>query len=262
MSLVFSAITPNTPLLLKNVAQEDSEKLEQTRTALEEIEKKIYLSKPETIIVVSSSDQDDRDRFYYNVEPSFESDFTEFGDVSTSMNWNCDNVLAAEIEQNIEKIPFEPMSRKKLNKDISVPLHFLTTNMEQIKILPIRTCNLSKNPHLKLGKKLQDVIEKKNKRVAVIASGSLSHSLTEESPADFHEDGAVFDSRIKKFLEQKDRESILKMDESTIENANEYLYKPLLVLLGILSGKDFSYQETSYQQSFGIGHLVANLELP
>jgi len=262
MSLVFSAITPNSPLLLEEVAEEESEQLIKTRLAIKELEQKLYLSKPETIIIIYKHDGLCKDKFCFNIEPKLKSDFSDFGNISISETWQCDNILASEIELTLTKLPFQLISKERLRKDISVPLHFLTFNMENIKILPIGVCELAKKPHLELGQQLKKVIADQTRRVAIIASGGLSHSLSDESPAGFHKDGAVFDNQIKKFLEQGDRKSIKRMDEATIENANEYLYNPLLVMLGVLSNQTFTYQEISYQQSFGIGHLVANLELP
>lgn len=262
MSLVFSAITPNSPLVLENVAKEESEKLDQTKQGLKQLEQDLYLSKPETIILISEESSSFYEKFSVNIEPEFESDFTEFGDVGTQESWSCDPVLASKIEQKIDKLPFQLTSREKLSKDASVPMHFLGENLKQVKILPISVCDLSKNPHMEFGRAIGNIISKITRRVAVIASGSLSHKLSEESPAGFHDDAAVFNSRIKKFLQQADIDSILKMDEETIDNADEYIYNPLLVMLGILKGDAFKYEEISYEQAFGTGHLVANLQLP
>ncbi|MFB6226687.1 MAG: hypothetical protein ABEJ02_05015 [Candidatus Paceibacteria bacterium] len=262
MSLVFSAITPNSPLVLENVAKEESEKLDQTKQGLKQLEQELYLSKPETIILISEDSSNFNERFAINMEPEFESDFTEFGDVSTQQSWDCDTVLATQIEQEVEKLPFQLTSRKKLSKDSSVPMHFLGDNLDQVKILPVSVCELSKKPHVEFGEIIGDIVSQITRRVAVIASGNLSHKLSDESPAGFHDDAAVFDNRIKKFLKQADTDSILKMDEETIDNADEYIYNPLLVMLGILNRETFDYNEMSYEQAFGTGHLVANLQLP
>ena len=47
-----------------------------------------------------------------------------------------------------------------------------------------------------------------------------------------------------------------------IENAQDYLYRSLVILLGILEEIKFDFTQYTYQESFGVGHLTANLELP
>jgi len=102
----------------------------------------------------------------------------------------------------------------------------------------------------------------KTKKVAVIASGDLSHCLKEEGPYGFHPDGPKFDKDLIESLKKKDIEKILKLDD-LYPDAGECGLRSFCFLLGILeaSGIDWQPEILSYEGPFGVGYLVANFKL-
>jgi aromatic ring-opening dioxygenase LigB subunit len=100
------------------------------------------------------------------------------------------------------------------------------------------------------------------KKVALIASGDLSHCLKEDGPYGFQPDGPKFDKALIEFLNKKNIESILKLDEMYPE-AGECGLRSFCFLLGILeeSKIDFQPEILSYEGPFGVGYLVANFKL-
>ncbi len=112
--------------------------------------------------------------------------------------------------------------------------------------------------------KIQNPNDKSNlkPKIAVIASGDLSHCLKEEGPYGFHPDGPKFDKALIEFLKNKDVESILKLDEMYPE-AGECGLRSFCFLLGILeaSGANWQPEILSYEGPFGVGYLVASFNL-
>jgi len=100
------------------------------------------------------------------------------------------------------------------------------------------------------------------KKVALIASGDMSHCLKEESPYGFQPDGPKFDEALIKALKHKDIETILKLDEIYPE-AGECGLRSFCFMLGILeaSGLDYQPEILSYEGSFGVGYMVANFKI-
>ena len=264
MSLVFSGITPHPPLVIENIGKDKSKEVVKTKKGLLELEKDLYLTRPDTIIVLSSQAREFEEVFTLNFSDNYESNFEEFGDLKTKDEWKGDQVLTSKIQDatNEANIPLRLITKEKLDHGTSIPLHGLTRHMDKPKVISIGHSDLSKEAHLKLGKILRKVIIKSSKRIAVVASGDMSHTLSDESPAGFHDDGVVFNNRLKKFLENNDVESIKKMDKDVIKNAQEFIYKPLLITIGVLNGIDYKFEKHSYQESFGVGYLVANMKLP
>jgi len=116
--------------------------------------------------------------------------------------------------------------------------------------------------HLEFGKNLKEAILNTAKRIAVIASGDLSHCLTENAPAKFNPAGKEFDDMLIKLLKKEDAQGIVNLDKILIENAAECGLRSILILLGILNHIKFQTKILSYEAPFGVGYLVANLELP
>ncbi len=99
-------------------------------------------------------------------------------------------------------------------------------------------------------------------KVALIASGDLSHCLKEDGPYGFNPDGPKFDKDLIDALNKKDTENILKLDEMYPE-AGECGLRSFCFLLGMLGESEIDYQPEilSYEGSFGVGYLVANFKL-
>ncbi len=99
-------------------------------------------------------------------------------------------------------------------------------------------------------------------RLAIIASGDLSHCLKEEGPYGFHPDGTKFDRTFIKALEKKDIETILKLDKIYPE-AGECGLRSFSFILGILEAANIDYHPEilSYQGPFGVGYLAADFKV-
>jgi len=144
----------------------------------------------------------------------------------------------------------------------NVPLFFLAKDFKgEIETILI---NLeSPKFYFEEGKKIyKSKVESLKSKVAVIASGDLSHCLKEDGPYGFHPQGPKFDKALIEFLKKKDIETILKLDEM-YPNASECGLRSFSFLLGILEASGINYQPEilSYEGPFGVGYLVANFIL-
>jgi len=143
----------------------------------------------------------------------------------------------------------------------NVPLFFLAKNFKgEIKNYLIG----SESPDYyflkgkEIGEKLSSV--KIKKKVALIASGDLSHRLKEDGPYGFNPDGPKFDEKLRESLKKKDMETILELDE-TYPEAAECGLRSFVFLFGILEGSKIKYNAEilSYEGPFGVGYLVTKL---
>lgn len=99
-------------------------------------------------------------------------------------------------------------------------------------------------------------------KIALIASGDLSHCLRADGPYGFHPDGPKFDKALIDNLTRKNLVKILKMDEIYPE-AGECGLRSFCFLLGILEAAKIDWQPEilSYEGPFGVGYLVTELKL-
>ncbi len=261
MSLVFSAITPHPPLLIPNIGKEEISKVKKTQKALENLEQDLYLSKPDLLIIISPHGNLFTDAFSINAHTNFTTSFEQFGDLATKKEWIGDPSLAAYISQkgnNEVKIPVQLVSEEKLDHGSTVPLYYLTNHLPNLKILPIGYSGLDNKTHLEFGSMLKEVIMDSDKRIAVVASGDLSHGLTTDAPAGFSKVGSEFDKKIIQLLETRNTVGIAGMEDKFVEEATQCGYRSILILLGIMRDMDYSFKNYSYEGPFGVGYLVGN----
>jgi MEMO1 family protein len=260
MSLVFAATTPHPPILIAEIGKSEVEKVKQTEQALKTLEQDLYLTKPQIIITISPHGSLFSDAFSINAHTEFKSFFEQFGDLSTKIEWRGATNIAAKIAHKANPIdlPVRLVSEEKLDHGSSVPLHFLTQHLPDVKILPVGYCMLDRKEHIKFGEFLKDIILQSDQRIAVIASGDLSHTLKTEAPAGFHKDGQAFDRQLIELLEANNIPGILNLDSELVDNAKECGFRSLLILLGIIKNMNITFKNYSYEAPFGVGYLVGN----
>lgn len=260
MSLVFSAVAPHPPLLIPNIGKKELSKVDKTKKALEQLEQDLYLVKPEIIIIISPHGSLFANAFSVNAHTNFLSAFEQFGDFETKCQWQGDPMLAAKISHrsNELKIPIQLISQDQIDHGSSVPLYYLTNHLSNIKILPIGYSGLDAKIHLQFGELLKEIIMESDSRIAVIASGDLSHGLTTDAPAGYSKVGLKFDKELIELLETRNTVGIASMDRKFIDEAAECGYRSFLILLGIMRDIDYSFKNYSYEGPFGVGYLVGN----
>ena len=257
MPLVFSTIVPHPPLLIPNIGKNEIEKVKNTKEAME---KDLYLSKPDILLIISPHGSMFSDAFTINAHTHFVSDFEQFGDLSTKLEWRGADHLAAHISHasNKHNLPVQLVSQERLDHGSTVPLYFLTQHLPNCKVLPIGYCGADAKTHLQFGELLKDIIMESGQRIAVIASGDLSHSLTTDAPAGYNKAGKEFDEKIIELLETNNIVGITNLDPAFVEDAGECGYRSFLILMGIVKNMHHTFKNYSYEGPFGVGYLVGN----
>ncbi|MDD5341195.1 MAG: AmmeMemoRadiSam system protein B [Patescibacteria group bacterium] len=257
--LVFSAICPHPPILIPTIGKDNLEKIKKTQDAMKKLEEDLYASKPELIVIISPHGAMIPDAFSINLNSSYKANFEEFGDFQTKLEFKSSPLLAMKIKERVEgALPLVLSSIDNLDHGAAVPLFYLTKHLKDIEILPITYSFLDYQKHFEFGQLMKKEIAKSEKRIAVIASGDMSHALTQDSPARYSPKGAEFDKKFIQFLQKKDVKGIMKMDSKLIDKAAECGLRSFMILFGILDEYKYEPEIYSYEGPFGVGYLVAN----
>jgi len=178
-----------------------------------------------------------------------------------------------KVKKTIENLEFLSVELKKVSPDLiiissphpdwgfNVPLFFLAKDFKG-KVDEHLIGLESPQFYFEQGKKLSGGLASADKKIALIASGDLSHCLKEDGPYGFQEDGPKFDKALIDSLKKKDINTILKLN-GIYPEAGECGLRPICFLLGILEESKINYQPEilSYEGPFGVGYLVANFNL-
>ena len=184
----------------------------------------------------------------------------------------------AQVKETIESLENLGKRFKEINPDLviissphpdwgfEVPLYFLVKNFER-RIEKVLIGLESPRFYFEKGTKFLisnfqflNKSQISNYRIALIASGDLSHCLKEDGPYGFQPDGPKFDKELIESLKKKDIANVLKLDDKYPE-AGECGLRSFCFLLGILEGSGLDWQPEilSYEGPFGVGYLVAKL---
>lgn len=264
MPLVFAAFTPHTPLIIPQIGKEHRSLLAKTEKSFSYLADELYSSRPDTILIISAHAELLPDAFTLNLNPSFTINFYDFGDVVTKLSFKSDVGLTHHIKEQLETNESIVLSsQEQLDHGIGVPLYSLLKSFgsQPPKIIPLMYSMLDFKRHFSFGIKLQQEILNSTKRIAVIASGELSHRLTKKSPAGYAPEGKKFDTELQEFLRKKDITAIVDMPMSLVKEAGECGFRSLLILLGILNSINYSVNLLSYEAPFGIGYLTGYFPL-
>lgn len=261
MSLVFAAITPHPPIIIPTIGQENLPKVKETIEAMANLEKDFRAAAPDVVVIISPHGQLFEDAFTINYSDSYSGTFEHLGDLSISLKFNPDLAFLHRLKERLEhKLPTIIVQEQRVDHGSLVPLYFLTKNIKP-NIVPIGYSLLSYEKHLEFGRIIKEEIFNSKKRIAIIASGDLSHRLTVDAPAGFSPKGKEFDEQLITFLKNKNSKGIIEMDKNFIEEAGECGLRSILILLGILENINYQPELYSYEGPFGVGYLIMNFKL-
>lgn len=261
--LVFAGLTPNSPLLLPQVNKDKLHLLEETTTAMKELADDLYAAHPDVILVISEHPTVYEDAFSVSLSDPYRFDMAEFGILSIEHIFRPDIRFIDHLQRTMRRsdISVTLSTDEALHYATAVPLMLLTEKLPNVQLVPVTYSKLDAKAHFKFGETLKDVVMDSDKRIAVIASGDLSHALTSESPAEFHPDGEYFDNKMQELIANKNTAGLLSMDPERVKNAQQTCYRSLTMLSGLLERVSYKPQMLSYEAPFGVGYLVVNFML-
>lgn len=261
--ITFAAITPHSPLLLESINKDKLTRVEQTRRAMDDLADELYASHPDVIVLISEHPTSFSEAFSLNLSDPFKFDLSEFGDFGFEHTFRPSIRLIDKLQRSLraQDQPITLTSDAALHYASAVPLSFLAKHLPDVQLLPITYSDLNPKMHFQFGRALKDILMQSNKRIAVIASGDMSHTLSSDAPEGFDKAGPVFDEKIQELITTKNTAGLLNLDEETVKDAHQTIYRPLLILFGLMERISTKTHVLSYEAPFGVGYLVANLQM-
>jgi len=255
-------ICPHPPLLIPSIGQNNLSKINSTVEAMSKLGNEIKKSEIETIVIISPHGPMQMGFMSVLGAKHLEGDFLQFGD-NTSMSFENNLDLGLNIKKiaDTRNIPVEIInSGTALDHGAMVPLYFLTKHNPNIKIVLITFSYLDYEKHFKFGEVIYEVIESIDEKIALVASGDLSHRLIPDAPAGYSLRGKEFDELLIKLLENNNTREILNLDSNLTEEAGECGLRSIIISLGALSNLEYKFEKLSYEGPFGVGYLVGKFK--
>ncbi len=261
--IVFAGIVPCSPLLMPSVNPEHVGQAKKTRTALATLAEELFATHPDTIVIFCDHPNAPSDTFAINIADPYQASLAEFGDLGYTKTYGTDFMLADGIQRSMRHSGQSVIlvTEKELPFTATIPLSFLTEHLPKIHILPIAPCGKTPKEHFDFGAALRESLVSSSKRIAIIAAGDGSHTRNTEAPGGLHEDGETLDELLATLVTHKNTAGLLQVDETVRKNAQDALYRQIVMLFGTLDSTPVESDVLSTEAPFGVGQMVAELRL-
>lgn len=249
MGLIYSVFVPHPPLFVEEIGRGEERKCRASLEAYGEISRRLVQAKVETVILVSPHAPLAKTGITLVSGDTLEGDFSQFGAPQVSFALPADREIIKLFKEGLSGvIPIQA----PLDHGAMIPLYFLQKAGWQGKLVLL---GMPLEQPERYGKEIGRILESLPGRLALIASGDLSHRLKEEGPYGFHGAGPEFDEFIVRTL-SGDTGKIADLPYELIEKAGECGYRSLRLAL---AAKEGAPEVLSYEGPFGVGYLVADL---
>ena len=262
MAILSAYMVPHPPVIIPEIGKGEELKIKNTTSAYEAVAKEIAQLKPETIVIISSHIEMYADYFHIAPGDGATGDFSEFGAPEVKLDVQYDtelrDTLCGFCEECNVKAGTLGQRVKELDHGSMVPLYFLKKEYKESlpQIVRIGISGQMLHEHYRLGMLVKQAAEKLKRQIVVIASGDLSHRLSEASPYGYMAEGSEYDSRIMDIMEKGDFEELFSFEEDFCEKAGECGHRCFVVMAGALDCIEVTAKKCSYEGPFGIGYGV------
>jgi AmmeMemoRadiSam system protein B len=163
--------------------------IQATIDALNRLAGELAEARPQTLVVISPHGRGHGDAMGVLTAPRCTGDMRQWGSSIPQVTYSNDLDLVAALQREAEAvhIPLKSIGDKgyQLDHGVMVPMYFLGGKVEGLPLVPMTFSYLPLPYHFALGQALRIAAEKTGRRVAIIASGDLSHRLTPSAPAGY-----------------------------------------------------------------------------
>lgn len=263
---------PHPPIIIPEVGRGEEEKIKKTFDACNKVAEEIKNISPDTIIVVTPHGPLFSDAVAISAKESIHGNLRRFGASNIELKLDINISLTKKIidYSEKEKIPTVEMTESvatrygikyELDHGTIIPLYFVNKKFSNYNLVHITYGMLSKIQLYKFGMSIKKAVEDSNINTIFIASGDLSHRLTEDGPYEYSPYGKIFDEKIISLLKKGDIPGIFNMDKTIIEKAGECGLRSYYIMLGAMEGHDIKGNLLAYEGIFGVGYSVMNFSI-
>jgi len=254
-------VVPHPPLIIPEVGGGRQLEIRDTVESYKRVAEQIRGLNPDAIVIATPHATSFADAFAILGGTEAEGSFAGFGAPQIRIRTRLDSKLANEIakfaeEENIATAKYE-RGGKALDHGLLIPLYFIQAAGCDSPVVRLSISGLSGQKHRLLGQCIKRAAQSLGRSFVFIASGDLSHKLSEEGPYGLSSEGVAFDKAIRETIRNKNLDRLFSFREDFCMKAAECGLRPIQMLAGVLDGTAFETEEMSYEAPFGVGYMVS-----
>ncbi|MGD1083111.1 MAG: class III extradiol dioxygenase subunit B-like domain-containing protein, partial [Verrucomicrobiota bacterium] len=259
--VVCAVLMPHAPILVPEVGGQRGGAARASQQAMREAAADVTGLRAETVVTISPHSPRRARAFGVWAGESLQGSFAQFNAPGARVSLPNDTEFARAIVAEAKKRDLATwmIHERDLDHGALVPLWFLA-EAGWAGPTVVLSLNYPEDGGLaELGQAIAAAAQASHRRVAIVASGDMSHRLTAGAPCGFHPQGRQFDEAFIGLLRGGDYEQVGKMNPELREVAAEDAVDSTLVAAAAADWKSTGHKVLNYEGPFGVGYGVAIL---
>lgn len=255
---------PHAPILVSPVGGSRIGAAAASCHAMREAASRVMRLKPEDIVLISPHSPRKRGAFGLWSADFIAGSFDEFGAPEATVALPNDRPLVDAIVEaaHSRNLATWFIPGHHLDHGALVPLWFLGEAGWSGPTVVVSLSNSGEEALARLGEAIAAAAETLHRRVAVIASGDMSHRLTAGAPCGFHPRAHQFDETFIRLVRAGDYHTLSEINPELRELAAEDAVDSTVVAAAAARWNSSGHEVLNYERPFGVGYGVAVLSAP
>ncbi|HVV70500.1 MAG TPA: class III extradiol ring-cleavage dioxygenase family protein, partial [Verrucomicrobiae bacterium] len=259
--VVFAALMPHPPILIPAVGRKQLKSASGTVAGMRLAALRLNRRQPETVVVISPHSPRKPSHFGLWSDSRLSGSFSRFGAPLVGLEFLNDLALVAELEAQARRVGIRTweINTQPLDHGALVPLWYLAEEGWRGPAAVLSLNYQGEGCLREFGRALHRAAIRLGRRIAVIASGDLSHRLTLDAPAGYEPRARDFDREFIVCLRQGAYRDLEKVNPKLRNVAGEDALDSTLVAVAAANWEATGHEVLSYEGPFGVGYGVAIL---
>ncbi|HMP82678.1 MAG TPA: class III extradiol ring-cleavage dioxygenase family protein [Verrucomicrobiota bacterium] len=259
--VIMAVLMPHAPVLVPDVGGERGIRASASIHAMRVAARRVNSTGPDTVIVISPHTPRRHGTFAVWSGERIHGSLAQFGAEGCAVDFPNDNALAEAIvrEAGSRGVKTWWLEGEELDHGATVPLWHLGDAGWSGPAVVIGLNFPGEHGLRELGESITAAARRVGRRVAVVASGDMSHRLQHGAPAGFHPRAKDFDRVFIERLREGDYGGLLEIDPELQELAAEDAVDSTVVAAAAVNWNAAGHQVLGYEGPFGVGYGVAIL---
>jgi len=249
------------PIVIPAIAGSDARACSATTAAMRQTAEALVAHKPDLLVLISPHAPRRARSMGMVFEPQLHGDFSRFGHAELSLKLQGAPDAAVRVAQHAHARGVEtyPLPARGLDHGSMVPLYFVHQAGYRGPVLLVSLPYPGAPLEQGFGDALRTAAQESGQRWAVLASGDMSHRLSETAPLGFDPRAHEFDDTFVLALQAGDLSSAISPDPELAELAAQDVVQSLEVAAAAVQYRSQGMHVFAYEAPFGVGYMEALL---
>lgn len=252
---------PHAPVLIPEVGGGRGREAGETREAMHHVAREVVAEKPDVVLIISPHSPRRPESFGVWSGRTPTGDMSLFGRPEVRVQASRATDFDDALERSFSRVGLStwPITKAALDHGASVPLYFLNRAGWDGPTSIMGLNHPGEGGWREAGEGIRSAAGTLGIRLAIVASGDMSHRLLPGAPAGYDPHGREFDEEFVRLLRLGDYSAFERLDPELQELAAEDAVDSTLIAAHAMTMRNRDHEVLSYQGPFGVGYCVARL---